>query len=141
MAQTKNMAGRGGFTLMELLVALAVMSVLMGIIGARGIEMIGRYQLSIATEQIAADIKRTRLEALRLNTPVTFQRLDDSTYQVGTIPARRLYGGARFTAASPNTAQFSSVGRLVGAATEFGVQRNGTLKRIRIATGGMVMVQ
>ena len=62
-----------GFSLIELMVSLLIMLVLLAI-AIPGFSRANRtYQLNASANQVAGIIKMTRLEAIRRNTPTTFQ--------------------------------------------------------------------
>jgi prepilin-type N-terminal cleavage/methylation domain-containing protein len=132
---------RAGFSLIELLIVLAVAGVLLAIATRRGAGATAGYEVQIAAEQLAADIQRTRLEATRRNTDVTLRRLTDSSYTAPGLGTRVLFNGVRFAAGSADTVRFTSVGRVRGVAGEFPVARAGLTRRVVIGAGGMAVVR
>jgi hypothetical protein len=133
---------RNGAGLVSLLVAVVVASLILGIAVPRSINFANNYQLQVAAEQLAGDLQRSRLDAMRLNTPVTFQRLSGNAYQVGAVAVSTLYGGATFSAGDPSSIQFSPFGRVVGAPALFQVRGpQGGIKQVRVAQGGITTVQ
>jgi prepilin-type N-terminal cleavage/methylation domain-containing protein len=132
---------RAGFSLIELLIVLAVAGVLLAIAARRGAGATAGYEVQIAAEQLAADIQRTRLEATRLNTEVTLKRLTDSSYSAPGLGTRVLFNGVRFAAGAADTVRFTSVGRVKGVAGEFPVAKAGQARRVTIGAGGMAVVK
>lgn len=134
--------GRKGAGLVSLMIAVAVASLILAIAVPRSINFANNYQLQVAAEQLAGDLQRSRLDAMRLNTPVTFQRLSGTAYQVGAVAVSTLYGGATFSGGDPSSIQFSPFGRLVGGPAVFQVQGpHGGTKLVRVAQGGITTVQ
>ena len=64
MKQTK------GFTMIELIVTLAVLAILVGIAIPSYISLMPRYRLSGATRQVATDLMKARMQAVKLSTNV-----------------------------------------------------------------------
>ena len=134
--------GRNGAGLVSLLVAVVVASLILGMAVPRSVNFANNYQLQVAAEQLAGDLQRTRLDAMRLNTPVTFQRLSGTAYRVGGVAVITLYGGATFSGADPASIQFSPFGRLAGVPALFQVRGpQGGIKQVRVSQGGVATVQ
>ena len=134
--------GRTGAGLVSLLMAVAVVSLILGMAVPRSINFANNYQLQVAAEQLAGDLQRSRLDAMRLNVPVTFTRLSGTAYQVGGVAMSTLYGGATFSLGDPSSLQFSAFGRLVGSPVLFQVQGpKGGIKQVRVSQGGVATVQ
>jgi Tfp pilus assembly protein PilV len=128
-------------TLVEVMIALVVVGLLLSISLLRGGTLSSRYQLAIATEQLAADLQRARLEAIRLNAPVTFQRTSLTQYQIPGVVTRTLAGGIAFDNLAPASVQFSSLGRLVGAPSAFLLQHGTEARQVSVAAGGALTIQ
>src|SRR5688500_20165133 len=97
------------------MMAVAVASLILAIAVPRTKNFANNYQLQVAAEQLAGDLQRSRLDAMRLNTTVTFLRTSATTYQVGGVSVSTLYGGATFSGGDPAGVQFSAFGRPVGS--------------------------
>jgi hypothetical protein len=128
-------------TLTEIAIALVVAGMLMSIGLLRGATLSSRYQLAIAAEQVASDLQRARLEAIRLNTPVALLRTSLTEYQIPGVVTRTLAGGIAFDSLAPVSVQFSSRGRLVGAPSVLQIQHGGDVKQVSIAGGGATTIQ
>lgn len=134
--------GRNGAGLVSLLIAVVVASLILGMAVPRSVNFANNYQLQVAAEQLAGDLQRTRLDAMRLNTPVTFQRLSGTAYRVGGVAVITLYGGATFSGGDPSNIQFSPFGRLTGAPALFQVRGpQGGIKQVRVSQGGVATIQ
>lgn len=91
-------ARENGFTLLEILVVLAIIGILAGIFGWNLIRSIRSAELREATAQVASDFRRARSQAQRGSATVTISWTPDSTgkvtaYTVGTGAARPLPKG------------------------------------------------
>ncbi len=128
-------------TLVEVLIALSILAVLVSMAILRGAALSNRYQLAITTEQIASDLQRARLEAIRRNTPVTFQRAGVTQYQIPGILTRTLQGGVHFDTLAPASVQFSSRGRLVGSPSSFQLRLGDETKQVSVSGGGALAIQ
>lgn len=62
-----------GFTLLELLIALAIIGILMGIFSISLIRSIRNAELREATNQLATDFRRARSQAQRGSTDITLE--------------------------------------------------------------------
>ena len=74
-----------GFTLLEMLVVLAIIGILMAV----GFPNLTTWQIRStvdnAAQQLASDIDRQRIETKRLNTPQVIEVVNLSSYKVGTV--------------------------------------------------------
>jgi type IV fimbrial biogenesis protein FimT len=77
-----------GLTLLELMIALAMVAVLMGVAVPSLSAMLARHRLRSAAEHLAMDLGETRHEAVRLGRPlhVSFQTGNRWCYAVSTSP-------------------------------------------------------
>lgn len=80
MKMRTGIRAHAGFTLLELLVAVAIV----GVVGAIGVPSLSAlkasYDLSTATDQLAFEIVRTRMQAVGQNKFMRIRRLDNSIY-------------------------------------------------------------
>ena len=79
--------GRNGFTLLELLVILAIVGLLMGLIGWASVRSIRSAELREAATQLATDLRRARSQAQRGSANMTVELPGSgggTTYRVGT---------------------------------------------------------
>jgi type II secretory pathway pseudopilin PulG len=128
-------------TLVEVAIVLSIAGVLLAIGLMRSTTLSRQYQLAIATEQVAADLQRARLEAVRRNMSITFQRTSVTQYQIAGVLTRTIAGGAYFDSLAPASVQFSSRGRLVGTPSSFQLRSGVHTKTVSIAAGGALEIQ
>jgi type IV fimbrial biogenesis protein FimT len=91
-----SVARRRGLTLLELMVALAMMAVL-GLMAAPPIgSMLARHRVQAAAANLVADLGEARHEAVRRGSSlhVNFQSGSDWCYAIATEPATGCTGGA-----------------------------------------------
>jgi Tfp pilus assembly protein FimT len=62
-----------GFTLVEILIVIAMGFIIMAIAIPYGLSAYRTYELDSAAMQVASSLKFTRMEAIRLNTPIDFR--------------------------------------------------------------------
>lgn len=72
-------AGAAGFTLIELLVTVSIIGVLAALAYPSMTSMINSNRLAGATNEMIATLQLARMEAVRLNAPVTVCRTEDGT--------------------------------------------------------------
>ena len=78
--------GSDGFGIVELLIVAAISIILLAIAVPQSLQAYRSYKLSSAAAQVDMMLKYTRLEAIRLNTPINCdsQLLGNTNYQVWT---------------------------------------------------------
>lgn len=109
-----------GFTVLELLVVLAIAALLVALVPPLVSAVVPGARLKVAARELAVDLRDARHRAIARNAVVgvTF-RFDPPTYHVDGAPERRAPAGVSFVVAGEESAQISAVeaGRL-GAARE-----------------------
>ncbi|NTY00797.1 prepilin-type N-terminal cleavage/methylation domain-containing protein [Deinococcus sp. JMULE3] len=73
---------RQGFTLVELLITLAILGIVLAIGSFSMLSYWNSRQLQEGAAQLASDVERVRSGALRYNTTATFQQVDTTTYRL-----------------------------------------------------------
>lgn len=131
-----------GFTLVEAVMVMVVAGMLMAIALPRFREQRDRYRLDSAAYQLAGDLRRAQVEAIRRNQPVTLERINDSTYNVDFIGDRLFQGSVKFaTALSADSVRLATFGPPTTGARSFVVRRSGAQKTVTVSAAGLVTVQ
>ena len=130
-----------GFTLVEAVVIMVLAGMIMSIALPRFRERRNSYLLDTAAFQLAGDLRRAQIEAIKRNTPITLTRVNDSTYNINFIGDRRL-DNARFVAASSAASvQMAAFGPPTSGARTFVVALGGRQKTVNVSAAGLVSVQ
>ncbi len=104
---------RRGFTLVETVLAVVVAGLLMGIAVPRFLAVRQGMRLDAAAYQLAGDLRRAQVEAIKRNQTVVVAKTGASTYNVGFIGARSFDPDITFDAAAM-TVSMASFGPPVG---------------------------
>ena len=145
-----------GFTLLELIVAIGIASVVMGIAVPSFMTWLPTLRLSSGTRQVATDLQVSRMKAISQNTKfrITFGTLPSTSYQLekdsnnnGTyeLPGEldsgpfSLPDGITVTAVSA-TAEFQPRGTASAASTITVRNGNNETKSVQVAVVGRVTI-
>jgi prepilin-type N-terminal cleavage/methylation domain-containing protein len=131
-----------GFTLVETVMVIVLAGMLMAIALPRLGDSRRRYQLDTAAYQLAGDLRRAQIEAIRRNQPVTLERINDSTYNIDFIGDRVLQDNVRFnTGLSADSVRLAAFGPPTTGARTFTIQRAGAQRTVTVSAAGLVTVQ
>lgn len=138
MSQTHH--APSGFTLFELLTVLVIIGVVMAIGIPRLSAVRQRMTLDASARQLAGDLGRARIEALKRNTAVTLRRVSSGTYEIQYIGTRALRGDATLTG-TPDSVRFASFGPPLSGPTTFTVTVGSFTKQVEVSAAGQVVVR
>ena len=132
-----------GFTLIELMVALAVAGVLMGLAVPSFFESTARARLQGAINELAIDLQYARSEAVRERAPVTLTvAASGASYTIAnatrTLKAVTLPAGVSLTADA--TVSYDAL-RGMAQATVFNATITGVRGNLRVSTNAVGRVQ
>jgi prepilin-type N-terminal cleavage/methylation domain-containing protein len=134
--------GARGFTLVEAVMVMVIAGLLVAIALPRFRDQRDRFSLDTAAYQLAGDLRRAQVEAIRRNQPVTLERINDSTYNVDFIGDRLFESSVKFaTALSADSVRLAAFGPPTTGARTFVVQRSGAQKSVTVSAAGLVTVQ
>jgi prepilin-type N-terminal cleavage/methylation domain-containing protein len=144
--------GQRGFTLVEALLVMVMVGILLAIAVPRFAEARIRLQLDTAAHQLAGDLRRTQVEAIKRNQTVELATTGASTYNIQSVPtllvplvtvfnARSFEGNVTFAAGSAASVRMASFGPPVTGAAVFIVETVTGQKTITVSAAGLVSVQ
>lgn len=149
MAWSWNKA-RMGFTLVETALVVVVAGLLLAVAAPRFTQMRAGFRLDSAAYQVAGDLRRAQVEAIKRNQTVTLAKTAASTYDITYInPAtlatvvvttRTLEPGVQFDVAAM-TVSFASFGPPIGGGATFTINHAGRTKTVTVGGNGLVTVQ
>jgi prepilin-type N-terminal cleavage/methylation domain-containing protein len=139
------MAARGtrsrrGFTLVEVALVVVIAGMLLGIAAPRFTAMRNGFLIDTAAYQLAGDLRRAQVEAIKRNQTVTVAKTAASTYNITFIGNRTFEPGVEF-AAGAMTVSMASFGPPVGGGAVFTINGGGRTKTITVGANGLVTVQ
>jgi prepilin-type N-terminal cleavage/methylation domain-containing protein len=131
---------RAGFTLVETLMAVVVAGLIMAIGVPRYLAVREGMKLDAAVYQLAGDLRRAQVEAVKRNQTVVVAKSDDSTYSITFIGNRKFDTGVVFGAGAM-TVSMASFGPPVGGGATFTVTYAARTKTVTVGANGLVTVQ
>ena len=131
---------RRGFTLVEAAMVIAIVGLLLGIAVPRFTGMRNGLLLDAAAYQLAGDLRRAQVEAIKRNATVTVAKTATTTYNITFIGNRTFEPGVEF-AAGAMTVSLASFGPPIGGGATFTVSNAGRTKSVVVGANGLVTVQ
>ena len=135
-------SSRRGFTMIELLIVLAVMSVLMSIVAPRFNEYRDSWELESAAQQLVGDVHRARIEAFKRNQVVWLTMTSSTAYTTRFLGVSELPGVTTFSSGVGDTVKFTSFGPTLTGPVDLSLQHSGRTMVVRVdAAGGTQVVR
>ena len=94
--QSPSLRGRAGFTLIEMLIVLALMGVLLLLTAPTLVTLMHRSRIEGSAQQVAILLRQMRFEAIKRSTPVEVRLSDPTTAATAIGPMVRLATGVTF---------------------------------------------
>jgi prepilin-type N-terminal cleavage/methylation domain-containing protein len=131
---------RRGFTLLELMIVVAILGITAGFAWPKFIET--RHQLAVesAAQRLARDLGLARMEAIKRNRPMSLRRIGMDAYRVDSIPVREFTGGLRFKGGAPTVVTFVPFGPLTTGPAAFEVVLGNYSKRVEVNAAGFARI-
>jgi type II secretory pathway pseudopilin PulG len=120
--------------------AIAVAGLLLAIAVPRFTAMRNGYQIDAAAYQLAGDLRRAQVEAIKRNQTVVVAKTAVSTYNITFIGDRTFEPGVEF-AAGVMTVSLASFGPPIGGGAAFAITFAGRTKTVTVGANGLVTVQ
>lgn len=144
MKERKHYQGASGFTVMELIVGIAIAAILMGIAVPSLMSLLPTLRLSSAARQIATDLQVARMKAISQNAQntVTFNVANGTyAFTFGSISRNldTLYPGIRIQSVTSNPI-FTPRGTTQSAVT-IAITNGSAQKLVCVKTVGRVNIQ
>lgn len=140
------MGKQRGFTLIELMVTVAILGILVAVAAPSFTESLARRSLEGAANELNADLQYAKTQAVSVNTAVQLATTaDGSGYTVGTAatPAafKTMALGSKFTLTASTTVTFEPYRAFPAAVSAITVARSGTSSQIRVGVDAKGRVQ
>jgi Tfp pilus assembly protein FimT len=132
---------RAGFTLVEAVLVLVLAGILVGIAIPRFTAVRQSLHLDTAAQQLAGDLRRLQVEAIKRNQSLRMAKTGASTYTVDSIGARTLDGSVTFGLTSMDSIRMRSFGPPATGAATFILTSNGLTKSVMVNAAGRISVQ
>ncbi|MFN4250782.1 Tfp pilus assembly protein FimT/FimU [Deinococcus sp.] len=131
-----------GFTLIEVLIVMAVLGIVLAIAGNSLLGYLQSQQMREAARQVAGDLERVRSGAMRYNTEATFEIISSTSYRMKvngasetvTLPASTQITSTPANAKLTYSAPYSE---LTSAQATIVVKRTGSTKQTTLRTVGV----
>ncbi len=132
---------RSGYTLLEIIIVVVVA----GLIAMLGLPQFGetvrRLEMDGAAQQLASDLRRARIDAMRRNASVYVAKKDSATYEIQYVGDRKLPSDVVFDGSSPDTVRFASFGLTLTGPVTYTLSRGGYSTTVLVEASGMAVVQ
>lgn len=130
-----------GVSLMELIVVIVIMGVMLALAAPGLREMRDKMRLDGAAQQVAGDLRRMQVEAIKRNRSLRLVRSGETSYTVDSLGTMTLEDGVKFTSESATELRLASFGPPVGGGATFVVTYASRQKTIIVSPAGMLTVQ
>jgi prepilin-type N-terminal cleavage/methylation domain-containing protein len=137
----RGSSSRAGLTLIEIMIVVVIMGILLGLLVAPLAEVRDSMRIDGAAQQVAGDIRRLQVEAIKRNKPLTLLRTSATAYTVDSIGSRTLEDGVTFATASSSQVRMASFGPPVGGGASFILNYGTRQKTVAINSAGMLSIQ
>lgn len=131
---------RRGVTLIEMLMVLIILGLMLAAALPRFGQLRTKMRVDAAAQQMIADLRVARSEALKRNRSVGLQKTGTSTYTLQFVGNRALPQGVAFTTGS-DSVRFGAFGPPSSGAASFTVGFAGQTKQVTVSASGLLAVR
>ena len=145
---------QSGFTLIELIVIIAIVAVFAGIAVPNFLSYMPKSRLNGAARQVMGDLMAARMKAVKENTTVTVEWVSNHKYKISTasedktIDIQTNYrdviigsvSGGSFSSNSFSSISFLSRGTIQPGAGSIGLTNSSNSKKVSVAITGRVKI-
>ncbi len=131
---------RRGFTLVETALVVVVAGMLLAIAAPRFTAMRNGFLIDTAAHQVAGDLRRAQVEAIKRNQTVVVEKTAASTYNITFIGNRTFEPGVEFDVDDMEVS-FASFGPPIGGGETFTINYGGRTKTVTVGANALVTVQ
>jgi prepilin-type N-terminal cleavage/methylation domain-containing protein len=131
-----------GFTLVEVLVAIVVAAILMGIAVPRFYALLPGIRLASAARQVTTDLQLARMQAISTRAPITVAFAPPTgvyTFGLNNRDLNQLYPGTTVSAVTAGNPTFTTVG--AANVTTIIVTNNGVNRTVTVNAAGKIFTQ
>jgi len=136
-----RIGSRQGFTLVETALVVAVMGLMLMIAAPRFTAMRNGYRLDSSAYQLAGDLRRAQVEAVKRNQTVVVAKTGATTYNITFIGARAFTEPGVAFGAPAMTVSLASFGPPIGGGATFTITLAGRTKTVTVGANGLITVQ
>lgn len=130
-----------GFTLIEALIVLVVAGIILAFALPRFAATRRGLALDGAAQQLAGDLRRAQVEAIKRNRSIKVTRTGTASYTIDSVGPRSFNDAVTFGAGSTDSVRMRVFGPPVGAGATFIVSLGGRQKTVAVSAAGFVRVQ
>ena len=130
-----------GFTLIEIAIIVVIIGAVMAITGPSFMAMRRQLRLDSGAQQLAGDLHRARVEALKRNAPVFLAKTGTSSYEIRFTGTYTLPAGVGFGAGDPDTVWFAAFGPALTGSAVYILEQGSDTKRVELNAAGFATVK
>lgn len=131
---------RSGYTMLEIIIVVVVAGLIVMLTFPQVGETVRRMELDGATQKLASDLRRARIEAMRRNASVYVAKKDNVTYEIQYVGDRKLPNDVVFDGSSPDTVKFAAFGPTLTGPATYTLSRGGYSTTLLVEASGMASV-
>ncbi len=139
-ARRPNILNDRGFTIMEVMIVIAIILVLVTIALPPMGNTIRSVRLNAATSDLAGDLARARIEAMKRNRVVDVTFTGEGEYEIEFVGVRKLEHGAAFLV-GPGLVQFAPFGPMLTGPAQFVLGLGDDTRTVSLAASGLPVVE